>query len=137
MDIQRKIDKQKYTDSDVPLYPARTLISHVAVKGLQLGSLVGIGGVVPFFAFYRKMPFPAAFRTLVPFSSALGCAASLALLYGKAYSGELDSDDSVDDRAYRIYKNEGQNKVDTYSFIGAMSGILWIFFHVILLHYIS
>ena len=123
MDFNRKIDSASYGDSDLPLYPARTLAIHVAVKGLQFGSVAGVFAISPFASFYWKRPFFSTFRAVTPASTILGCAASLGLLYGKYLSGDLDSAEAVDDRAYRIYKNKGQNDVDKYSFIGFITGL--------------
>ena len=124
MDIQRKIDYSSYGDSDLPEYPARKLIIHVAIKGLQLGSVLGLFVLTPSLAFYfrKRLPIRDAFRYTVPVSTIFGGVFSLALLYGKYYQGDLSSNDRVDDRAYRLHKNAGQQQVDRYSFIGFMAG---------------
>ena len=65
----------------------------------------------------------ATLRNIAPISSFLGGSLSLGSLYAKYLSGDLVSNEAVDDRAYRIYKNEGQNKVDKYSIIGTAAGM--------------
>ena len=124
MDLHRKIDFSLYGDSDLPEYPARKLIIHVLVKGLQLGSVLGLFALTPGIAFYyrKRLSIKDAFRYIVPVSTISGGLSSLGLLYGKYYQGDLSSNDGVDDRAYRLHKNAGQNQVDRYSFIGFMSG---------------
>lgn len=126
MDIQRKIDHSLYGDNDLPEYPARKLIIHVAIKGLQLGSVLGVFALTPAVAFYyrKRLSIRDAFRYTVPASTILGGVFSLGLLYGKYYQGDLSSNDGVDDRAYRLHKNSGQQQVDRYSFIGFMTGHL-------------
>lgn len=109
----------------IPTYPAATLAFHVATKGAQLGSCAGLGisvmASVVSVCLGRKRP--ELFRKImVPFTL-LGVGATSGLLYGKHYRNELD-DLGVDDRAYRIVNNEGQNKVDKYSLGGLLAGAL-------------
>mmetsp|Transcript_8193 Transcript_8193/g.12228 ORF Transcript_8193/g.12228 Transcript_8193/m.12228 type:complete len:176 (-) Transcript_8193:109-636(-) len=122
MDLNRKIDASNYGDNDLPLYPARTLICHVALKGFQLGSVVSVCIIAPAVSMYRRQPISTTFRSIIPIASLMGGSLSLASLFAKYNKGDLNSNDAVDDRAYRIYRNEGQNKVDKYSFIGAIAG---------------
>ena len=124
MDLNRKIDYSSYGDSDLPEHPARKLIIHVAVKGLQLGSVLGFFVLTPAVAYYyrRRISIKDAFRYTVPVSTIFGGILTLGMLYGKYYQGDLNSNEGTDDRAYRLHKNVGQNQVDRYSFIGFMSG---------------
>jgi hypothetical protein len=123
MDFSRKIDHSKYGDNDLPVYPAKTLAGHVATKGAQLGSVVGLFVATPAVMKLRKMPLIAAWAVAVPVSAAVGTSIALGMLYNKHYSGILDND-GVDDRAYRIYHNPGQRTVDRYSAYGATTGLL-------------
>jgi len=51
----------------------------------------------------------------------LGAAITLSMLYALDYSKPMGTD-GVDDRAFRIVKNEGQVKVDNYSTVAAAGG---------------
>eukprot|EP01038_Epipyxis_sp_PR26KG_P006226 gene6226-8579_t len=117
MDFNRKVDQSKYDATDMPVYPAKTLAQHCAMKGAQLGSIAGLVLFTTPYKFIRRVPFPLAWTTVVPISTFIGCAASLGMLYAK----NLD-EDGVDDRAYRISKNDGQVLVDKCSMIGAVCG---------------
>jgi hypothetical protein len=121
MDFNRKVDSNSYTALDMPLYPARVLTAHCAVKGLQAGSLVGLFVVTPFQHLVRKAPLTQAWRSAMPSSAIAGTAMSLGFLTFKGYQGALDIA-GVDDRAYRISQNQGQVKVDRYSMIGGLTG---------------
>ena len=55
-------------------------------------------------------------------SGPLGSFVSLGLLVGKAASSDTMTDEGVDDRAYRIANNAGQNKVDSLSMYGLLAG---------------
>ena len=120
MDFDRVADPKKYTDDSMPTYPARFLTQHCVIKGVQLGSSVGIL-VFPLVSIFRKISFSGAWKVTMPASATVGVAISLGLLYYKHSTGALDAD-GVDDRAYRIKHNEGQNKVDFYSGVGAVAG---------------
>jgi hypothetical protein len=121
MDFNRKVDSNSYTALDMPLYPARVLTAHCAVKGIQAGSLIGLLVVTPFQYFVRKTPLTQAWRSAVPTSAVAGTALSFGLLAYKGYQGALDVA-GVDDRAYRISQSQGQVKVDRYSMIGGLTG---------------
>ena len=122
MDFDRKIDSRKYGDEDLPTYPARTLGIHVATKGAQIGSLFGVLLATPAVAKFSKKPVCSAWRIAVPISTVLGTTVALSMLYKKEVSGVL-TEEGVDDRAYRIFHNTNQRKVDRYSSIGAVSGM--------------
>jgi len=118
MDLFREADPDSYTATDMPKYPARTLIAHCAMKGLQVGSVLGLV-VTPIYSYFRKQPISTAYLRIVPMGTSFG----LLLLGGMtgflSYQGKLDVG-GVDDRAYRISKNVKQTKVDQFSFIGAV-----------------
>lgn len=120
MDLNRKVDQSAYTN-EMPEYPARVLTTHCAMKGVQLGSILGTAILTPAYAFYRKVPLGSSLRTCAFPGTLLGVALSLSMLYAKDYNGSLDVA-GVDDRAYRLVHNEGQVKVDQYSVIGAAAG---------------
>jgi hypothetical protein len=120
MDWNRRVDLASYTASDMPEYPARTLIVHCAMKGLQFGSTLGLI-VTPMYSIIKKTPMLTTWRYAMPIGSGVGTSISLGLLYFKYYQGGLDIA-GVDDRAYRISKNEGQVHVDNASFMGGVLG---------------
>ncbi len=117
MDFSRKIDSSKYGDTDLPRLPAVTLTAHVANKGIQAGSILGVFFATPFHMMRKRAGFRAAWLSTVPACSAVGCVAALGMLYGKYIQGELTVE-GVDDRAYRIHHHAGQKKVDYYADIG-------------------
>ena len=121
MDLNRKVDRGEYTDTEMPEYPARVLFSHCMMKGVQLGSVVGVFVTTPVMKATGKLPMEVTFRSAMPGSLFGGVALSLALLGGKVYQGALDVA-GVDDRAYRIVKNKGQVAADRASVLGMMSG---------------
>lgn len=121
MDINRKINPEKYSATELPSFPARVLITHVGMKGLQLGSVAGLVVGVPLLSYLRKMPLSVAWSRVMIASPVVGCAATLSLLYAKHYNTPMD-EDYVDDRAFRLMNNQGQVRADRYSIIGAAVG---------------
>lgn len=119
IDVCRKVDQSQYSDT-MPTYPGRTLVGHVATKGLQLGSIVGLI-LTPVLAWRRKAAIANVWRGFVPKATIVGTAFSSSMVYYKDMTGGLDIA-GVDDRAYRIVHNEGQVKADRYSLIGAAAG---------------
>ena len=113
MDINRKINNDDNKNSykimgySTGSYPSRTIIYHVAFKGVQVGSIVGLFVVTPILKGYKKMAFLKAWRyamTLTPIGGGLFASSYLCILN---YQGKLTID-AVDDRASRILKNNGQ-----------------------------
>jgi hypothetical protein len=51
MDFNRKVKQEQYTDK-MPEYPARVLTTHVGIKGLQAGSVLGFA-LTPILAIVR------------------------------------------------------------------------------------
>ena len=119
IDVCRKVDQSQYSDT-MPTYPARTLVVHVATKGLQLGSIVGLV-LTPLLAWRRKSALATVWRGFVPKAAIVGSTVTTSMVYSMDMRGKLDIA-GVDDRAYRIAHNEGQVKVDRYSLIGGATG---------------
>lgn len=119
MDFNRKVKQEDYTNP-MPEYPARYLTIHCAVKGLQVGSILGIA-LAPPVAYFRKLPIMQAFSRTAPVSVVGGVGVVLGMLYYKYHAGELD-EAGVDDRSYRLANNAGQVKVDQYTFVGSLAG---------------
>lgn len=120
MDLNREIDRSKYTTEDMPRYPARVLASHLTMKGVQVGSFLG-GILAPAWVMVRKNKAGNANRAIFSLSWMSGLAFSYGYAYQLYLEGKLD-DDGVDDRAYRITKSAGQVKCDKYSFLAGMAG---------------
>ena len=106
---------------DHPKYPSRTLLSHVAMKGIQVGSIGGLIITTPFLKYITKSSLKDAWTRSMIISPIAGGMMTLSLLYYKHTQGLLNID-FINDRAYRISKNQNQTKVDTYSIIGASIG---------------
>lgn len=129
MDLNRKVDPSAYTAVDMPEYPARTLTTHVLVKGLQMGSTLGVLVLTPIVVFIRKTPFVYTWRRITPITAMAGALVSGSLLAAKSMQphspGSKDAPmdvAGVDDRAYRIAQNAGQVRMDQLSLLGGMCG---------------
>lgn len=122
MDFWRKIDASKYSDSELPAYPARTLTAHVAMKGLEFGSTIGIFLVSPAWSLLRKKPLSRTWRVATPLCAVVGFAASVGMLLQKQEQGALTVD-GVDDRAYRLIHNPSQKEMDRRAMIGLALGL--------------
>ena len=103
----------------MPLFPAQTLLEHVIVKGIQVGSVVGCV-LTPAFA-YKRGGIGRASIVVLPATTLLGVGASLGLLGLRYAQGKLDAD-GVDDRAYRIANSLGQHAVDASAFAFGCAG---------------
>lgn len=119
----RRVDNDQYSDS-MPHYPAATLIVHVALKGAQMGSLLGLAVFLPLLHLKRRKTssLVSTWARVMNTSGILGTTVATGLLIGKAASSDTMNDAGVDDRAYRISKNAGQNEVDKYSLVGLVAG---------------
>lgn len=121
LNFSRRINEENYSETSLPTHPARVLSVHVAQKGIQGGALAGLFVGVPLVSYLRKLSFRAAWtRVMIP-APVIGAAVTLSMLYAMDYSKPMGAD-GVDDRAFRIIKNEGQVKVDNYSTIAAAGG---------------
>eukprot|EP01036_Dinobryon_divergens_P041628 gene41628-55198_t len=121
MDWNRLVDPKAYSVDDMPPYPARVLTQHVAIKGLQIGSVAGLI-IVPVLSVIRGRKLSSTWKVVMPVACTLGAAASLGILYYKAEFQKVLDVEGVDDRAYRIKHNANQSKADLYSGVGAVAG---------------
>lgn len=99
---------------------AALLEGHVALKGAEAGALVGaIAG--PLVALARKTGAPVQDSVLVgaAYGAAGGTALSALLGLGKIATIERAG---LEDRVYRLFHNDSQRRVDTFSFAGASLG---------------
>jgi len=102
------------------------LLNHVLEKGWQAGSVIGVGLVAPVTALrLRRIGSlkPERVLTAVGQSALLGFALSGVLGLGKIYGTPLDKE-GIKERVYRLHYNEGQKRVDLFSFEGELAGLV-------------
>lgn len=108
--------------ADSALLNGCRLFRHVGEKGFQVGSLVGLAIITPA-RLYRYGAEPKGIlRTLGKVSL---LTTSLALLLGAGKVASIPADEravGLQDRAYRLHYNRGQNRVDLFSEIGMALG---------------
>uniref|UniRef100_A0A6T6AS72 Uncharacterized protein n=1 Tax=Compsopogon caeruleus TaxID=31354 RepID=A0A6T6AS72_9RHOD len=94
------------------------LMSHVSQKGMQMGSLVSLVVALPVLGVRGRL---SAENVLRWTSSGIliGTVASTAL--GLFKMSKLEPE-GIEDRAYRLHFNEGQNRVDSFAHVGALVG---------------
>lgn len=107
-------------DYKAPASPAAYVYWHILQKGWQAGSLIGVAGVVPVLALWKKVRDPATLLRAINYSALSGTAATATL--GALKFTQID-DEGFRDRAYRLHYNEGQNRVDTFSAAGSLVGL--------------
>lgn len=110
-------------DDFKPEYVEIKLMAHVAQKGFQAGSLVGLLGVVPVMAI-SKGGLQALSVELVTSGAAYGAlgGTGLSLLAGVAKRLSIDHE-GVEDRVYRLHYNKSQNRMDAFSAVGSSLGL--------------
>jgi hypothetical protein len=118
MDLFRVVPPGRYPAEDFPAYPAVVVLKHVLAKGLQIGSVAGVTVSLPY-ALVRGQPFGATLRHGLLMGPVYGVLANMMLLGYKTL--EMD-EEGVDDRAYRISRNAGQNSIDTHALVGGLAG---------------
>lgn len=96
MDFSRQVNQNDYTEK-MPLYPTQTLVMHVAVKGLEAGSVIGLA-ITPIIALTRRLPLSTAWSRAMTLSPIMGSTVTLLLLAGKAYGTDTLDVHGVDDR---------------------------------------
>jgi hypothetical protein len=103
---------------------------HVSKKGFQLGSFIGIAIVTPI-ALYRTRgkPFSDALPQILRYqgtSAIAGVSLGGAMEANKmrSYNKAGDVPGALQDRAYRLHYNKGQNRADFFSHLGSSIGIL-------------
>lgn len=106
------------------LHNETLLFRHISEKGMQLGSVFGILAVIPVAAFRnvenRK---PQRMLQLLGTSALGGILFALGMgLFKVSKISQDEMTDAMQDRAYRLHYNEGQNHVDKLSRIGMVGG---------------
>jgi hypothetical protein len=115
LDPRRRADQASYS-AEMPAYPARTLLLHCAMKGVEFSVL---GLLLWPLAARRSGSFAASFR---PVFLGLPCAGLVATALALAAKARNMDDAGVDDRAFRIARSASQNAVDREALIGAAVG---------------
>lgn len=120
LDWDRAVDATAYGAADMPRFPSRPFLIHLAWKGLQVGSVAGLAatGVV---AAARRVPLASAWRGYMPVGGVVGTVITFGMLGGKAMSGAMDVA-GVDDRGYRLSRSASQLAVDHCSAVGGAVG---------------
>mmetsp|Transcript_12148 Transcript_12148/g.12222 ORF Transcript_12148/g.12222 Transcript_12148/m.12222 type:complete len:179 (-) Transcript_12148:94-630(-) len=121
LDPNRLVDPESYGANDMPVYPARYVIQHTVMRGVQVGSVVGMVAS-PLFSLVRGKTLGRSMRIGLPLSAALGGSLSIIYLCVLESKGKLDIA-GVDDRAYRLKHNADVQRVDQYSSIGGAAGL--------------
>lgn len=119
MDLSRKVNQDDYSDI-MPAYPAKTLVLHVANKGLQLGSVVGVFVLAPLNALFKTRSLSASFKRVPVASCLFFTVTTVGMLSFKSQEFSISD---VDDRAYRIVHNKLSSKLDHAAFIGGAAGL--------------
>ncbi|KAL4419247.1 hypothetical protein ABPG77_001185 [Micractinium sp. CCAP 211/92] len=103
------------------------VMNHVVQKGIQAGGVVGLGAVVPAVA-YRQHKKGVGWQESLPALATAVCkttlvtlALSVALGVGRLASIE-DLKAGLEDRAYRLHYNQGQNRADLFAQVGIAAG---------------
>lgn len=105
------------------------LMLHVTEKGFQAGAVLGIAIVLPIVAYRRSRKVgslagasPDLLRTLGK-SALWGAGITTVMGLGKIASMPSDERaDGLQDRAYRLHYNTGQNRTDLFSQVGMAVG---------------
>jgi hypothetical protein len=113
--LRSVIDPERYGD-DKAHYPALELLFHLNMKGIQVGSVLGLA-FIPVLKVVRKTPVSKSFGAYYPLLTA---ASGLFVGFAPIAMG-LD-EEGIDDRGYRLEQNEPQKKCDRYSLMGLIGG---------------
>lgn len=101
------------------------LFRHTASKGVQAGGVVGLAAVAPALAFrdIRKTGTTSSAKILaaVGRTAAVTLGVSIAMTVVRMAMYE-DLKPALEDRAYRLHYNEGQNRCDLFASAGAAVG---------------
>ncbi|KAI8466425.1 MAG: hypothetical protein J3K34DRAFT_433877 [Monoraphidium minutum] len=107
-------------DDYKPKYVEIQLMGHIAHKGFQAGSLIGLLGVAPALAL-RAGAVTADLVTRGAAYGALGGVA-LSLVLGVGKRATMDRE-GVEDRVYRLHHNKSQGRVDALCSVGSTVGL--------------
>ncbi|KAI9024022.1 hypothetical protein DFJ74DRAFT_60704 [Hyaloraphidium curvatum] len=120
--LLRTIDPEKeYPGSGMPANTGMLLTGHVVLKTVEAGAIVGLA-TSPIGYFFSKDKNKSLLRNAFRYpgrGTLIGIPLGLFMVAGKSYS--MDGP-GVDDRAYRIMHNEGQQRTDRFATYGAIGG---------------
>lgn len=127
-DIDMTTKEYDPTKDSLPILQAK-LTGHVLLKGFQSGACVGALVAFPLQSLVLKRA-PFSFQTCINttgVSALVGTFLCGILMAGKAT--QIKDREGYEDRVYRLYYNQGQNRVDQWSAIGAGAGLALGFKH--------
>ncbi|KNC85511.1 hypothetical protein SARC_02312 [Sphaeroforma arctica JP610] len=109
--------------ADDSQFATEKLMAHIAVKGFQLGSVLGLLVVSPV-ALVRtgRWPSRAKIGTWTMTGSVIGAIGASALGLGK--KSTFETPEEIEDRVYRLRHNKGQLRTDRFWACGAVIGML-------------
>eukprot|EP00884_Botryococcus_braunii_P015791 jgi/Botrbrau1/2896/Bobra.0036s0038.1 len=116
-------------DYDPSKTALRDLFRHILEKGFQMGGVLGLGVVVPIVAYRSRKAHgalinseltPAVLAALA--KSGIGFTTLAGALGAARVFGAGIPEEGIEDRAYRLHFNQGQNRTDKFSRIGAAFG---------------
>lgn len=113
--FRKVVNEEKYGDN-APHYPAAVLFAHLAMKGVQAGSIIGLA-LIPILNLARKTPMSASYHKVLPAATIIG-----GILVPLAPFAMRLTQDGIDDRGCRLEQNYPQLLVDKYSVAGAGAG---------------
>lgn len=100
------------------------LMWHITEKGFQLGACIGSAVVVPVMLYRGRgsnVPvLPKLLRGLAK-TTVITTGVTGVLGLGRIYGTPLTSE-GIEDRVYRLHYNQGQNRTDVFSTVGAVTG---------------
>lgn len=120
IDPRRRVNREDYSAADMPEYPARPFVLHLWAKCFEAGGTIGLVAT-PVLALTRKVPLGTAWRRAMPGGFLFATVMTWGLTAKKLHDGALDVA-GVDDRGYRLSKNEAQLHVDRYALAGGLAG---------------
>ncbi|CEL93507.1 unnamed protein product [Vitrella brassicaformis CCMP3155] len=113
-ELHREADVENY-DEEMPQYPGRVLIWHCTKKVWQMGAVLGCAGTAIYLG-VRRLPFQPYY-----WNAGYVClGVSTALWFPVMFRIASLDEPGIDDRGFRLSKNEGQKDVDKWAFGGAV-----------------
>eukprot|EP00286_Rhodomonas_abbreviata_P023993 CAMPEP_0181301928 /NCGR_PEP_ID=MMETSP1101-20121128/7692_1 /TAXON_ID=46948 /ORGANISM="Rhodomonas abbreviata, Strain Caron Lab Isolate" /LENGTH=206 /DNA_ID=CAMNT_0023407279 /DNA_START=10 /DNA_END=630 /DNA_ORIENTATION=+ len=122
----RRVDRSKYSDPDMPEYPGFIFLNHLGWRTAHVGAVLGCAVVAPI-TWLRAGRKDTLIRTVMPrvagplmaFGYVAGVAGGYALAVAdKSPKNNGWSNDTVDDRAYRVVKNEALQTSNNFAAAG-------------------
>lgn len=117
------VDRSEYPDdANIPMFPGMYLAGHVALKGIHVGSFVGVAASPLLWKVTgSSLPVHEFMSVCAVNGAKIGAPVAL-LMLGKAIIHKGMDQGAMDDRAYRIRANNVLDEQNTYSAVGAIAG---------------